>query len=648
MSKPSLRFGPGDLSGFTSLTTATFNDAPPAKILRELLQNSLDAAVEAGEKTATVRFEVSFLAKAGVPDLTGYERTFREAVRYHQKRNNGQLDDPAQQVVDTIEDTLGEGEHCLLTVSDNGIGFDQRRMTAVLGDGSGVKQAGAAGSYGVGHFSALAASSLRYVLYGGVSRSGARIASGLTILAGRPGKRRPQSARGYFVKKLLGGQGNKLFEFATAGEVPPVIKTALSKVRKEWRHGSVVMIPAFNYFGFESDRWLADIIPLVAALNFSVAIHAGKLVVEVDETAVDGGTFKKVDADNLREVLESVRDRVRAFRSDTWLSGLRPSGQDAWAAYQALSQGRLARVPTMAGHADVHVLVPAPAGKTRLDLFRNGMWITAEVPYLSPSSFTDWEPFQAVLIPRPGTKLHRLVRQAEGPMHDELSLKRLSRDERELLRTALRAVATWLKNEVPKMDVETYTPEDFLVVSSGGSDGGPAASPKYSMWGNPVVVRRARVSQQRPDDAPKEPDLEPDNGVRRKKERRNRRRKTENRRSRPLPFRSTGVPGDQGQYHIEIECTESVEEVLLRFRIDENTDATSDRLWPDEDVVLSSFVCKDSNGAPLSGQLKDDKTSIRLLGLTAGTYTIAIEYNTPPGFDDAVRAPVFRVDLHRP
>lgn len=648
MSKPSLRFGPGDLSGFTSLTTATFNDAPPAKILRELLQNSLDAAVEAGEKTATVRFEVSFLAKAGVPDLTGYERTFREAVGYHQKRNNGQLDDPAQQVVDTIEDTLGEGEHCLLTVSDNGIGFDQRRMTAVLGDGSGAKEAGAAGSYGVGHFSALAASSLRYVLYGGVSRSGARIASGLTILAGRPGKRRPQSARGYFVKKLLGGQGNKLFEFATAREVPPVIKTALSKIRKEWRHGSVVMIPAFNYFGFESDRWLTDIIPLVAALNFSVAIHAGKLVVEVDETAVDGGTFKKVGADNLREVLESVRDRVRAFRSDTWLSGLRPSGQDAWAAYQALSQGRLTRVPTMAGHADVHVLVPAPAGKTRLDLFRNGMWITAEVPYLSPSSFTDWEPFQAVLIPRSGTKLHRLVRKTEGPMHDEISLKLLSKDERELLRTALRAVATWLKNEVPKMNAETYTPEDFLVVPSGGSDGGPAASSKYSMWGNPVMVRRARVSQQRPDDTPEEPDLEPDSGVRRKKERRNRRRKTANRRSRPLPFRSTGVPGDQGQYHIEIECTESVEEVLLRFRIDENTDATSDRLWPDEDVMLSSFVCEDSNGAPLSGQLEDDKTSIRLLGLTAGTYTIAIEYNAPPGFDDAVRAPVFRVDLHRP
>ena len=648
MSKPSLKFGPGDLSGFTSLTTATFNDAPPAKILRELLQNSLDAAVEAGEKTAIVRFEVSFLAKAGVPDLTGYERTFREAVRYHQERNNGQLDDPAQQVVDTIEDTLGDGEHCLLTVSDNGIGFDQRRMTAVLGDGSGAKGVGAAGSYGVGHFSALAASRLRYVLYGGVSRSGARIASGLTILAGRPGKRRPQSARGYFVKKLLGGQGNKLFEFATAGEVPPVIKTALSKVRKEWRHGSVVMIPAFNYFGFESDRWLADIIPLVAALNFSVAIHAGKLVVEVDETAVDGGTFKKVDADNLREVLESVRDRVRAFRSDTWLSGLRPSGQDAWAAYQALSQGRLARVPTMAGHADVHVLVPAPAGKTRLDLFRNGMWITAEVPYLSPSSFTDWEPFQAVLIPALETKLHRLVRKAEGPMHDEISLKLLSKDERELLRTALRAVATWLKNEVPKMDAETYTPEDFLVVSSGGSDGGPASSSKYSMWGNPVVVRRARVSQQRPDDTLEEPDLEPDSGVRRKKERRNKRRKTANRRSRPLPFRSTGVPGDQGEYHIEIECTESVEEVLLRFRIDENTDATSDRLWPDEDVALSSFVCKDSNGAPLSGQMEDDKTSIRLLGLTAGTYTIAIEYNAPPGFDDAVRAPVFRVDLHRP
>ena len=41
-----LKFGAGEPSGFTGYTTASFNHVPPAKILREILQNSLDAAVE--------------------------------------------------------------------------------------------------------------------------------------------------------------------------------------------------------------------------------------------------------------------------------------------------------------------------------------------------------------------------------------------------------------------------------------------------------------------------------------------------------------------------------------------------------------------------------------------------------------------------
>ena len=647
MSKPSLQFGPGDVSGFTSLTTATFNDVPPARILRELIQNSLDAAVEAREKTAKVRFEVSFIGKDDVPDLAGYRRAFHEAVSYHTKRNNGKLDDPAQQVVDTIEGALSKNVDYLLSVYDNGVGFDQRRMTAVLGDGSGAKEIEATGSYGVGHFSALATSSLRYLLYGGISSDSVRTASGLTIIASRPGKQYPTSARGYFVKRLFGGEGGKLFEFSTGREIPRVIRAVLDKIQKDWKHGSVVMIPSFNYFGFKDDRRLTDIIPLVAAFNFSAAIHAGSLVIEVDESRVQGGEYRKVSAANLRDILESERARERGFRSDTWRGGLRPSGKDAWGAYQALSQGKGARVPTMAGNADVCVLVPAPAGQTRLDLFRNGMWITGKLPYLNPSSFADWEAFQAVLMPRPGTDLHRLVRKAEGPMHDELSLKLLSKVEREKLRTALRAVATWLKSEVPKMDAETYTPDDFLVVSSGG-DGGAGAPTTYSMWGSPVVVQRARSSQQRTDGTDKDTNLEPDSDELGKRGHRQKKgRKASTKRSRPLPFRSTGVPRGQGQYHIELECSESVEEVLLRFRIDENTDATSDRLWPDEDVVIDSFTCKDSEGAALSAQMEDGNTSIRLFGLTAGKYEIAIEYNAPPDLR-AVRAPVFRVDLHRP
>ncbi len=648
MTKATLKFGPGESSGFASLATATFNNAPPARILRELLQNSLDAAVEAGERTAVVRFEVSFLEKATVPDLDGYKSAFRSAVDYHRKRNDGRLSDPGEQVVDTIENALGDGDQYLLSVFDNGVGFDERRMTAVLGDGSGAKDAGAAGSYGVGHFSAVAASDLRYLLYGGVSDRDKRIASGFTIIASRPGRRHPLSARGHLVKKLLGGEDGHLFKFASGKDVPALVGQALSKIRKEWRHGSVVMIPSFNYFRLDDDRWLTTIVPLVAAINFSASIHAGELIVEVDETAFLDGTFTRVDAGNLRKLLETVRDRKRAFRSDSWLRGLRPSGQNAWAAYRVLSEGRQAVVRTMAGSMDVRLLVPAPLGRTRVDLFRNGMWITDAVPELNPSVFADWEAFHAVIMPRSKTELHRLIRKAEGPMHDEISLKLLSPGtERDLFRTALRAIVSWLKKEVPEINTKTYTPDDFLVVSSGDGAGGGAGRP-FAMWGSPVVVQRARLSQQSTEESTKTTAIEPDGPSSEKRPRSKSRAKTATKRSRPLPFRSTGVPSGRGEYTIEIECTEAVEEVLLRFRIDENTDATSDRLWPDEEVELRSFVGSRGDGAPLSGELEEDKKSIRFRGLTAGTYKITISYDSPSGFEEAVRSPVFRVDLHKP
>lgn len=302
---------------------------------------------------------------------------------------------------------------------------------------------------------------------------------------------------------------------------------------------------------------------------------------------------------------------------------------------------------TPMGRADVHILTPAPAGRTRLDLFRNGMWITENVPGLRPSAFTDWETFHAVLIPVQGSRLHRLIRKAEGAMHDQLSLNLLSSVEREQLRTACRAIEARIKTEVPeRATVENYTPDDFLVISSGG-DGDVGGSGSYSMWGRPVIVQSARLTQVRMDETVgKETKIDKD--AQGSVDVRMRRRDATTRRSRPLPFRSTAVPDGKGRYNIEIECEEAVHEVLLRFRIDENTDATCDRLWPDEEVVLRSFRATSRDGAKLPGKLEDGNTTIRLRDLTAGAYKIAIEYEVPAGFDDTVQTPVFRVDLHRP
>ena len=63
------------------------------------------------------------------------------------------------------------------------------------------------------------------------------------------------------------------------------------------------------------------------------------------------------------------------------------------------------------------------SGSQRLDLCRNGMWITDDkrIPGFY-YAFRDRKPFHAILLLDSGSggRLHELVRNAEGPLHDKL------------------------------------------------------------------------------------------------------------------------------------------------------------------------------------------------------------------------------------
>ena len=55
---PDLHFGPGNSSGFTPAGIAAFDNLRPAAVVRELIQNALDAAHIAGVMPARVRFQL--------------------------------------------------------------------------------------------------------------------------------------------------------------------------------------------------------------------------------------------------------------------------------------------------------------------------------------------------------------------------------------------------------------------------------------------------------------------------------------------------------------------------------------------------------------------------------------------------------------
>ena len=507
-----LKFGQANSNeGFTPLSTTQFNDLPPARIVRELLQNSLDAATEAGEDTAQIQFRTETVRSQDIPDLKGYTAAFKSAVSYHKKINEGKLSDAASEVVNRIEDGLKDikaGKSVLLSVIDNGVGLNPDRMGRLLGEGSSGKSAAASGSYGVGHLAPISLSNIRYILYAGVDMNGDRIACGKTILASHPTssgrKKELKDAKGYLIEGFRNGLNGNLYDFLPSDSHPKIFTKHLDTIAKKYGHGCAVLIPAFNYFR-SSENALWEIVSKVAAYNFAPAIYRKKLILTVEE---NGKELKRLNTKSLKDILNEEQDKSRAARSDSPFAGLRPSGQNAHSILETLTKDSARKFKFQQSAARISLLTPSLNGTTRIDLFRNGMWITDSIPGIrSSTDFTERQPFHAVIEidAQDGGELNRLIRKAEGPMHDNLSLTRLSKRETAELRKYLSAISEWIKKQTPEIKNDTYTVQDFLVIDSEGDDNGQT---NFSFWGLPTpIISRDRVAiyQNKPNPKPTPP-----------------------------------------------------------------------------------------------------------------------------------------------
>lgn len=641
-------FGPNpSIKGFPSHETSSFNNLLPARIVREIIQNSLDAAEQANQMMAFVRFRVDAVRSKQIPDFKGYCKTFNKAVKYWEGRSNdGKLVDTAQQIVDRIRDalkSLDEGNARLLSVLDNGIGLDSRGMHSLLGDGDSGKPTGL-GSYGVGHLAPMALSDIRYMLYGGLTKDDQRIASGRAILASHFGTQGPISAEGFLIKDFITDSRNgEVYDFLDEGSHPKLITDRLDEIKREWGHGCVIMIPAFNNFR-DSKESLWKIVSKVVAYNFSSAICQEKLIIEVCES----GNKKKLDRDFIPQIVEQNKDRTRSSK------GLRPSGQNAYSMYKTISTGKMHRLDTDFGTVQVNLCYPSPTGQSRIDLCRNGMWITDDIRGLKRADFTDRQSFHAVIeiCGKDDSELHKLLRKAEGPMHDELSFKLLSHSERQRLKRALDSIAHFLKKQVPALESKEYTVDDFLVVET--TPDGKTGHQGFSFWGKPTPVFR-RINRQLIEGL-ETTEVNPPDPERTTRSSRSSATQPSPPKPRPLrqasslPFRTVVVPDGIGKIAASISSESDLDDVLLVLRVDENIDSTCDRVWEDEDVKISTIAIDslDKKIIPPLYELISSEKAVRIRGIKAKVdYSIRIEYNAPQHLTSTVEMPVFRLELYR-
>ena len=588
--RPDLRFGPGSNSGFTPVGIAAFDDLRPAAVVRELIQNALDAARLASVCPAVVQFRLSQHDQATIPGMESYTEAFMCAVESQQSMMGGELASQAKLVCKRISAALAQDHIDVLSVRDNGIGLDEQRMNALLSDGLSVKGNGAAtGTYGNGHATALPASDLRYVLYGGVTADGQRISAGHAVLASHyiRGERHRRGGDGFYIRGFKPG-ASTLYRYASASHVPRLIDRELDRIREAGRHGTAVIIPAFNHF-LERRRTLWELVSHAASANFFVAIDNGELVVEVEDArpGMAAGQWS-LNRSTLADVLEAHCEKKR---SASFISG-----QKAFEAHRTFRHGKRNMLATSEGSIEIR-LADNPAGVTRIDLCRNGMWITNSLPRFQ-GKFADRVPFRAVLslTAGEGGRLHEFVRTAEGPLHDKVVVKRLERQDRRDFHKAMAEIVEWLRGRTDALGSDAFTADDFLTLDLGlGGPGGVRGA--KALRGAPVVTNRRPAEQLHAHQA----EFTWEGGERRRGEGNGRNSSSISRMKRrpqlPALFQSVSLPVGERRRRIQIRFSKACTDAQLRLLVDEGLDATCDRHGLDKyaPAVLDDVTV---NGAP--------------------------------------------------
>lgn len=577
-----LHFPPtAKIDGFTNAVTS--GSVYAEGVVRELLQNALDAAISAG-RPAEVHFTVASVPVADFPGFAEYESAFNAAFDERDSDREQRTLDEDNAIGRILEVLLADNAKVLFC-RDNGVGLDADRMRAVLSQGNSDKPNKGAGSFGLGHLAAFAASDLRYVVYAG-RRADSHVMSGHAIVATHPTGDESMSRRsadGYWAVP------DEPFNLKTAqfGQAVPVMLEEQVTLIED--SGTVVSILGFNHFR-EADpmRAFRDIVR-VAAVNFLGAIQEGNMVVRVTDETLDADQL--IDRGSLESCLAEIRKQKRSRRGagGGWLPG-----EQAYRAYETLQYGEELEVPPFGGDApDPSVRVffrsLSSSERTRVQVFRDGMWITYRAPHLEYHAFGNTKPFDAVvLLTDPGRErkgtLYDLVRGAEGPAHRHLERRRLKPESQRSLADKLEKLARTLSERAGKLATdEGFAPEGFAVFPGDAeriADSIPRRRPRRREG------KKMGTSDNGDDDQKPGPN---GNGQRRRKRKGPRRA--------PAPGRAVDMrsglvllsdpddalgAGKRVQAAFELHEELGNEDICLRIRAESGSDAGCDSPIPDE------------------------------------------------------------------
>lgn len=402
-------------------------------VVRELLQNALDASLSTGP--VAVEFRHENIPTQELPLIKDYMAAFNAARKHREDK----VDSPAErQAIDRIRGCLRSPNRTtrVLACVDRGRGIDTTALRSLYNTGDTTKATGR-GSVGLGHLTAFAASDLRYVLYAGRNLDGQETFGGHAILATSTSNGEQRDAHGY-IRGAEERRGSPASQARGSSDIPELVRGWLPADGS----GSVAAVLGYGPTVRTGSK-LEENVLAAAAKSFVVAVHQGGLTVDC---RVDGTIKASLDKDSLAAALIPARDQQRRRL------GLGVLGREAWAAYETLQTGTVLSAGEGLDGVRIWVRELAAGERTLVCVFREGMWITSHAPYLQNTHFGNLAPFCAVVNvedPSAGAdeeSICALVREAEGATHSQIRPNEITdSDKKKSLEEALKRIAMCLR-----------------------------------------------------------------------------------------------------------------------------------------------------------------------------------------------------------
>jgi hypothetical protein len=419
--------------GFNDPGIEHFRGSPFGNLAREIIQNSLDAAV--GNAPVSVSFDVQEIPTEQIPGIEDLKDTVKRCLGA--PGNDGKK---AQQFFyAAAKALLGKKVTVLSIVEKNTTGIrgpyrnDTPYFAYMKSTGQSKKEVRdggvGLGSYGIGKLAPFAVSDVRTIFVSTVFKSGAtykQFTQGKALLTSHlDQKNRTRQNVGFW-----GVKANCMPVDGRFSELPKWVQRARNLSDLSQNLGTSFHVIGFNAVQDWDKFLLASVLE-----NFFSAIWKSQLVVKIGNEVVAKETINELfaRADLVESLTEMSEGEPEAFNNAKHFLETLVGTEEVIIENQENRE---------LGNCEVRIVVGDVLPK-RVAILRNGMFITDQMEHLK--RFGDFKEFVAV-VECQNNRGNELLREMEPPRHDKFEPDRLTLAERPRGQRALSELGRWVRD----------------------------------------------------------------------------------------------------------------------------------------------------------------------------------------------------------